>query len=523
MTNKIGYWSGDNILSQNQKLIRNGNQSALVFAKISNDWNTLINLFNYWSFNYNKEKISLDLHYVDSNGKVLHNQVIELLNQNIRVVDISKELNNLGINEFEGLVRFEIKSDDLVSEIPIQFATDYIFKDSISSVHGQGSLTNYPYPQRSHIISVKEHDGWKTSFDLKNNYIGNEELSFKEAKIELFNDLGVSKTCKLPIPKKEHGKRFYISEIFPDAFNFLGNKFGHLRVTTPYKSHRTFYVQENEDLKTINVNHGTVEHNFNYPEWKGIPVNDYKKIGCEPRTLAPILIDKEFNSGVNLINTLGPPEGNRTIKIDIFPEKGSKKPIKTHEFELDKLQCKTIMFKDFIKEDEFFGYAAIYVPFKLNNTLDYPRQIDAIPFVQRGQDIASTHVGSAVFNISESNEYFRTGGTRFFARMYNSEKFKTDAILIYPTSGHQSSENGLVEALIIREDGKILSKKLKIPRNGFLRFKNDDFDKETKDFLIKTPVYSIMIKAPDVKLYGFHFTFSKNSKRGIAMDHFFGG
>ena len=32
-----------------------------------------------------------------------------------------------------------------------------------------------------------------------------------------------------------------------------------------------------------------------------------------------------------------------------------------------------------------------------------------------------------------------------------------------------------------------------------------------------------MIKAPNVKLYGFHLTFSKTSKRGIAMDHFLEG
>ena len=56
MNKKISYWSGDNIISENQKLTRDGNQSALVFAKISKDWNTLINLFNYWSFNYKKKK-----------------------------------------------------------------------------------------------------------------------------------------------------------------------------------------------------------------------------------------------------------------------------------------------------------------------------------------------------------------------------------------------------------------------------------------------------------------------------------
>ncbi len=523
MNKKIGYWSGDNIISENQKLTRDGNQSALVFAKISKDWNTLINLFNYWSFNYKKKKISFNLNYIDSNGKVLHDQTIDLLNQSTKTINISKELNSLGVNEFEGSIRFQLKSEDLISEIPIQFSADYTFKNTISSVHGQGSLTNYPYPQRLHIISVKEHDGWKTSFDLKNNYIGNEKLSFNEAKIELFNNLGISKISNVGLPKKASGKRFFVSDIFPDAFNFLDNKSGHLRITTPYKSHRLFYIQENESSKTINVNHGTVEHNFNYPEWKGIPIKDYKEIGCAPRTIAPILIDEEFNSGVNLINTLGPPEGNRTLQIDIFPEKGSKEPIKTHELNLDKFQCRTIMFKDILKEKKFFGHAAIYVPFRSNSVLDYPRQVDAIPFVQRGQDEASTHVGSAAFNISTSNAYFRTGGTRFFARMHNSKKFKTDTILIYPTSGHQSLENGLAESLIIRDDGDILSRKLLIPRNGLIRLKNDDFDEEIKDFLKETSIFTIMIKAPDVKLYGFHLTFSKTSKRGIAMDHFFGG
>ena len=138
MNKKISYWSGDNIISENQKLTRDGNQSALVFAKISKDWNTLINLFNYWSFNYKKKKISFNLNYIDSNGKVLHDQTIDLLNQSTKTINISKELNSLGVNVCEGSIRFQLKSEDLISEIPIQFSADYTFKNTISSVHGQG-------------------------------------------------------------------------------------------------------------------------------------------------------------------------------------------------------------------------------------------------------------------------------------------------------------------------------------------------------------------------------------------------
>ena len=256
MNKKISYWSGYNIISENQKLTRDGNQSALVFAKISKDWNTLINLFNYWSFNYKKKKISFNLNYIDSNGKVLHDQTIDLLNQSTKTINISKELNSLGVNEFEGSIRFQLKSEDLISEIPIQFSADYTFKNTISSVHGQGSLTNYPYPQRSHIISVKEHDGWKTSFDLKNNYIGNEKLSFNEAKIELFNNLGISKISNVGLPKKASGKRFFVSDIFPDAFNFLDNKSGHLHITTPYKSIEHFIFKKMKAQKQLMLTMG---------------------------------------------------------------------------------------------------------------------------------------------------------------------------------------------------------------------------------------------------------------------------
>lgn len=523
MKNNINYWSGDNLISKDIKFIFDGKQSTLVFTKISSEWNTLITLFNYWSFNYSKKNISFIVEYVNSDGECIYKKNYELLDKNTKIIDVSKELNEIGIFEFEGSTRLNLSFDKLVSELPLQLLADYIFCDNISCVHGQGSLTDYQYPQRSHMISVKEHDGWRTSFDLKNNYIGKEELPFNEAKIELFNFKGLSKKIKIPLPKKGSGKRYYISNIFNDISPFLGDKNGHLRVTTPYKSHRTFYIQENVKSKSITVNHGTVEHNFNYPEWSGIPIDNYKKIKSAPRTIAPVLINKDLTSGVILINTFGPPEGKRVLKIDFFSETGSDKPAKVYELELDKRETKTLMFKDLINDDNFCGHAAIYLPYRDIDNLDYPRQVDCIPIIEKGGDSASTHVGSAVFNIETSNEYFRKSGTRIFSRMLNSDKFETEAIIIYPTSNQPSPKNGLAEISFIKESGDIISREIIIPRNGLVKLKFDKFDNEVTNFLTNQTHYTLMVKSKNFKFYGFHLTTKKNSSRGIAMDHFFGG
>ena len=517
------YYSGDVRLDSGALQDTDRNYStATHFLKVSDSWNTIISLYNYWSWNYGLETARLNVTFCNSDGETQLVRDLDIASHGYVVIDARQWLAEVGIREVEGEAFFRISGDGLFPENPIQLIADYTFGEyCVSSVHGQGGLVDYAYSQRMHIISVCEHDGWHTSFDLKNHYFGKEPLGTKSAVAELFNEEGERLETYVSLPGSLSSQRYYVSEVFPESELFLGGKRGHLRVTAPYKMHRLFYMHENEGIGAVSVNHGTVEHNYNYPEWEGIPGKEYRTMGCSPITLALVLLGDGVSSGITLINTMGPPEQDHELRVDIFSASGSDQPVLRHDIGLKRGACVTLDFADLLSETTFEGHATVSVPWQSDDHA-YPRQVDCIPYIRKNSYEASTHIGSGAHNIAVENAYFRKAGTRIFARLHCGPSLRSEAVIIYPTCGHPSPATSSTEVALIRGDGENLVREINVPRNGMLRLEVDDILGEESSFLGEDTSCTLRLADRKVRLWAFHVT-HPNGGDGIAMDHFFGG
>lgn len=504
------YWSGDVRLDPSILLeSRQGYTTAMHFLKANADWNTLITIYNYWTWLYKLQGITVEVRFVDNEGRVAVSREVHVPPHGSAVVDARAWLEGM---DFEGEAVFVMKAEGLFPENPIQLIADYVHKDSISSVHGQGGLVDYDFSQRLHMIAVREHDGWRTSFDVKNHHI--QIRSEEPVAVDLYDEKGRSLRATIPVPAPGAGRRYFVDEVFPEAASFLRGRAGHLRVTSPYKMHRIFYMQEHAGTGAISVNHGTVEHNHNYPEWSGIPGDVYRELGCAPVSVGPVVEHAGMTSGLTVINTMGPPEAPRRVTVDLFPGEGAAEPQLALEFELVPGESRTIDFADLVPEG-FLGHARVWLRHR-DDREAYPRQVDCIPYVRRHGFEAATHVGSGAFNLAQDNDYFRQLKTRIFARL---QRGRTQALLIYPTCGHASPEASDTQVTLLRPDGQSMSAQVSVPRNGVLRL---DVPQLFPDYDGQDEVFTLRLEDRTVRLIAFHLTEHPGSG-ALAMDHFFGG
>ena len=517
------YWSGDVLLAEDrfEKQAPTGYTTATHFLKVSAEWNTRIYVYNYWSWNYKLEGVALNVRFTDREGRIVCARTVAIPPHGHHAIDARELLANEGIRELEGEAFFQMTGNGLNPENPIQLIADYEYPHGLTSVHGQGGLSDYTFSQRMHQLAVRESSEWSTSFDVKNHYIGDEPLQ-GQILVELFNGAGQRQQVEIPVPPSQAGKRYDVRELFPAAVALLGETggLGHLRVTAPYKMHRLFYMHTNGKTGTQSVNHGTVEHNHHYDEWTGIPSDVYRQMGCRPVTVAPVLLSNEFDSRVILINAMGPPEGDQIVQIDVYNEQGGPAPVVSTRVELPKHHSRVIEFASLVGRKLFQGHATISVPWR-EGLAAYPRQVDCIPEVSWRGYPGATHVGSGAFNIATGNEYFRQSGTRIFARIIADGQTETTTVMIYPTCGHESPAESATEMALIRDDGAMLQGILRIPRNGTRVFRLQELFPEASSFLRRGSC-TLRLADKQVRLLGFHLTRCAG-KPGIAMDHFFGG
>ena len=533
------YWAGDNVLSvdigQTDRTI--GKQTALVHAFSSSNETTLLSVHNYWSWSYGLQAVRMTVELRGSDGVCLVDRELEISPDGCVCVDVREWLAPLGVSRFEGVAFFKVEAEGLNPENPIQLVADYLSGSernrSISSVHGQGAETAYPFSQRMHMVCVQETERWATWFALLGHYTGKESLPTKSVEVQLFNASGDCMTTEIPLPPFGGVTTHRVSEIFRNATEHLAGLAGHLKVTAPFKMHRLFYATEHRQSESVSVNHATVDHNHNYPEWSGIPAPHYKELGCYPTVVAPIVHAPGLSSGVFLSNTTGPPSETRTFCIDVYPAEGSEKPMVRREVTLTPGECLNLDISNWLGVRDFFGQAVAWIPWT-EQTDAFPRQIDWLPFIRsirvqldsnvgnRRVMMASSHVGSAVYNVQTKNDYFRPLGTRIFSRMHCGPDVRSELILTYPTSGQNSQKYSDTDVTVCRADGKSVVHAFKVPRNGCCRLDLCEEFEDVAALLKGETSYTVRCQDKQVRLVGFHLTRVRGGA-GIAMDHLFGG
>ena len=523
------YWTGDNVISSNvdQVDISTGRQTALVHACSSPHKTTLLSLHNYWSWNYGLQAVKLAVELRDSNGVGLLTRELEIAPDGSVCVDVRDWLAGVGVVDFEGVAAFRIEEDGLNPENPVQLVADYLSGEeestqSISSVHGQGAETTYLFSQRMHTARVHEDSEWSTQFVVIGHYMGKDPLLAKSLTVELFNSLGKSLAAQVSLPPRGGSKMYRVSDVFGNASEHLRGEAGHLKVTSPFKMHRLFYALEHRDSDITSVNHATVDHNHNYEEWSGIPTATYAEMGCYPTVVAPVIIGGGLASGFFLSNTAGPPAETRTFRVDVYPSEGADEPVVRRDVTLSYGECLDVDFSEWLGVTDFIGQAVAWIPWN-DQTKAFPRQIDWLPFVRSGQHhSASTHVGSAAYNVQDRNEYFRPLGTRLFARMLCDSNVRSELILTYPTCGHESDESSETQVQVYRKDGRSVEHILPVPRNGCVRVDLLNAFEDVRTLLEGESSYTVRCQDRKVRLVGFHLTRVRGGA-GIAMDHLFGG
>jgi len=523
------YWTGDNVLSSkiDQVDVSTGRQTALVHACSSPHKTTLLSLHNYWSWNYGLQAVKLAVELRDKNGVGLLTRELEMAPDGSTCVDVRDWLADIGVVDFEGVAAFRIEAEGLNPENPVQLIADYLSGEqestrSISSVHGQGAETPYLFSQRMHTARVYEDPEWSTQFVVLGHYMGTDRLLVNTLTVELFNSFGKSLTAQVSLPPRGGLKMYRVSDVFENASEHLRGKAGHLKVTSPFKMHRLFYVLEHLASETTSVNHATVDHNHNYEEWSGIPPATYAEMGCYPTVVAPVIIGGGLSSGFFLSNTAGPPAETRTFRVDVYPSEGAGEPVFRRDVTLSCGECVNVDFSEWLGDTDFIGQAVAWIPWNDQATA-FPRQIDWLPFVRSGQHhSASTHVGSAAYNVQGRNEYFRPLGTRLFARMLCDINKRSELILTYPTCGHDSDEYAETQVQVFRKDGRSVGHTLTVPRNGCVRLDLLEAFEDVRELLDGESSYTVRCQDRNVRLVGFHLT-RVSGGSGISMDHLVGG